>query len=56
MPISEATQKIILNQGNALQIAAQAELEGVKSLRRSGLLKVRQGMTSIEEVLGCTNE
>ena len=56
MPISEETQKIILAGGNALQIAKQAELEGVRDLRRSGLMKVMQGMTSIEEVLAVTNE
>ena len=56
MPISEATQTIILEGGNALQIAKQAEREGVQNLRRSGLKKVMQGLTSIEEVLACTNE
>jgi type IV pilus assembly protein PilB len=56
MPISPAIEALILGHGNAMQIAAQAELEGVNSLRRSGLLKVKQGMTSLEEVLGCTNE
>jgi type IV pilus assembly protein PilB len=56
MPISEETQKIILSNGNALQIAAQAQAEGVRDLRRSGLMKVMQGLTSIEEVLGVTNE
>src|SRR5690606_23086778 len=54
MPISEDMQKLILANGNALQIAAQAQAEGVRDLRRSGLLKVIQGMTSIEEVLGVT--
>jgi type IV pilus assembly protein PilB len=39
-----------------MDIAAQAKLEGVRSLRQSGLHKVRMGMTSLEEVLGCTNE
>ncbi len=39
-----------------MEIAAQAEKEGVNSLRRSGLMKVKQGLTSLEEVLGCTNE
>ncbi|MEC5161031.1 MULTISPECIES: type IV-A pilus assembly ATPase PilB [unclassified Janthinobacterium] len=56
MPITEAIEKIILNHGNSLEIARQSESEGVKSLRRSGLMKVRQGLTSLEEVLGCTNE
>ncbi|MDC8759852.1 type IV-A pilus assembly ATPase PilB [Janthinobacterium fluminis] len=56
MPITEAIEKIILAHGNSLEIARQSEAEGVKSLRRSGLVKVRQGLTSLEEVLGCTNE
>jgi len=56
MPISPAIEELILTHGNAMQIAAQAEREGVNSLRRSGLMKVKQGLTSLEEVLGCTNE
>jgi len=56
MPITPAIEKIILAHGNSMQIAAQSESEGVKSLRRSGLMKVKQGLTSLEEVLGCTNE
>jgi type IV pilus assembly protein PilB len=56
MPISEDTQRLILNGGNAMEIAIQAKAEGVQDLRRSGLKKVMQGVTSIEEVLGCTNE
>jgi type IV pilus assembly protein PilB len=56
MPITPAIEKIILAHGNASEIAAQSEREGVKSLRRSGLMKVKQGLTSLEEVLGCTNE
>ena len=56
MPVSEETQKIILAGGNALQIASQAQIEGVRDLRRSGLVKAMQGATSIEEVLGVTNE
>ncbi|WP_229223625.1 type IV-A pilus assembly ATPase PilB [Duganella sp. sic0402] len=56
MPITPAIETLILAHGNAMQIAAQAEAEGVKSLRQSGLVKVRAGLTSLEEVLGCTNE
>ncbi|WP_332815267.1 type IV-A pilus assembly ATPase PilB [Ramlibacter sp.] len=56
MPISEEIQRIILRDGSSMEIAAQARSEGVKSLRQSGLHKVRTGMTSLEEVLGCTNE
>ena len=56
MPISEQIERIILENGTAPDIERQARSEGVKSLRQSGLLKVMQGMTSLEEVLGCTNE
>jgi type IV pilus assembly protein PilB len=56
MPITPAIEKLILAHGNSMEIAAQAEAEGVNSLRRSGLMKVKQGLTSLEEVLGCTNE
>ena len=56
MPISEDIQRIILADGSAMDIAAQAQREGVRSLRQSGLSKVRSGLTSLEEVLGCTNE
>ena len=56
MPISEAIQEIILRDGSALDIAKQSELEGVRSLRQAGLQKVMQGLTSLEEVLGVTNE
>jgi type IV pilus assembly protein PilB len=55
MPISEDIQRIILADGSSLEIAKQAESEGVRSLRQSGLSKVKMGVTSLEEVLGCTN-
>ncbi|HMN92554.1 MAG TPA: type IV-A pilus assembly ATPase PilB [Hydrogenophaga sp.] len=56
MPISEEIQRIILRGGSALDIAQQASKEGVRTLRESGLLKVRQGLTSLDEVLSVTNE
>ncbi len=55
MPITEEIERIILAHGTALEIEAQAKREGVKTLRLSGLVKVKQGLTSLEEVLGCTN-
>jgi type IV pilus assembly protein PilB len=55
MPITEEIQRIILRDGTALEIAEQSQREGVNSLRQSGLYKVKLGMTSLEEVLGCTN-
>jgi type IV pilus assembly protein PilB len=56
MPISEEIQRIILRGGSALDIAKQAGEEGVRTLRQSGLLKVKLGLTSLEEVLSVTNE
>jgi type IV pilus assembly protein PilB len=56
MPVSEETQRIILRDGSALEIAEQARLEGVRSLRESGLHKAKIGLTSLEEVLAVTNE
>lgn len=56
MPISDSIQRIILRDGSAPEIADQARLEGVRSLRESGLLKVKAGVTSLEEVLAVTNE
>jgi type IV pilus assembly protein PilB len=55
MPISEAMQRLILSGATALDLGAQAKAEGVKNLRESGLLKVKQGMTSLDEVLSTTN-
>lgn len=56
MPISEEMQRIIMSNGNSMDIAAQAELEGISDLRKSGLRKVKAGMTSLTEVLATTNE
>ena len=56
MPITEAIQRIILSEGSALDIAKQAEIEGVRDLRQSGLIKVRAGVTTLEEVITVTNE
>ena len=50
MPVSDATGRIILEGGNAVQIADQAEKEGHWSLRRSALEKVKDGVTSLEEI------
>jgi type IV pilus assembly protein PilB len=56
MPISEEIQRIILTQGTAMDIAKQAKREGVRDLRESGLVKVKAGHTSLEEVIAVTNE
>ena len=56
LPISEEMTRLLMKNGTALDIAAQARSEGVRNLRQSGLLKVRQGMTSLEEIESITNE
>jgi type IV pilus assembly protein PilB len=56
MPISEDIQRIILTAGTAMDIAAQAQREGVRDLRQSGLIKVRAGVTTLDEVISVTNE
>ncbi|PIX97367.1 MAG: type IV-A pilus assembly ATPase PilB [Hydrogenophilales bacterium CG_4_10_14_3_um_filter_63_21] len=55
MPVTEAIHRIILKNGSTLEIAQQSEREGVLNLRQAGLLKVKQGLTSLEEVLAVTN-
>ena len=55
MPITEEIQRIILRDGSALEIAMQAEAEGVRSLRQSGLHKAKQGLTTLDEVIAVTN-
>jgi len=50
MPMLEEIQKIILQGGNALQIAEVAKAAGINDLRASALLKVKQGLTSLTEI------
>jgi len=50
MPISEEMGKLIMADGNAIQLAEQAKAEGVDDLHASGLLKVKQGLLSLEEL------
>jgi type IV pilus assembly protein PilB len=45
-----------MRSGNALDIAEQAKKESIRDLRQSGLIKVRQGITSLEEIEAITNE
>jgi type IV pilus assembly protein PilB len=56
MPISEEMERIIMKNGNAIDLADQAAREGIKDLRQSGLVKVKKGLTSLEEVEAVTNE
>ncbi|KAB7623135.1 type IV-A pilus assembly ATPase PilB [Alkalilimnicola sp. S0819] len=56
MPVSEAMGRIIMEGGNSLQLGDQARKEGIDDLRRSGLKKVMQGVTSLTEVNRVTVE
>jgi type IV pilus assembly protein PilB len=56
MPMSDEIQKIILEGGNALQIAAAAARSGVKDLRKSALLKAKNGVTSLAEINRVTKD
>jgi type IV pilus assembly protein PilB len=50
MPVSETIGRIIMEGGNAIQIADQSTAEGIPDLRKSGLKKVKDGVTSLEEI------
>jgi type IV pilus assembly protein PilB len=56
MPISEEMERIIMKNGTAIDLADCAHREGIKDLRQSGLIKVKKGLTSLEEIEGVTNE
>ncbi len=56
MPISEAMQKLILEGGNSMELEAQATSEGVLNLRATGLNKVSEGLTSLEEINRVTKD
>ncbi len=56
MPVTEAIGRLIMAGGNAIDIGDQAAKEGIWDLRRSGLEKVRQGLTSLDEINAITVE
>jgi type IV pilus assembly protein PilB len=56
MPVSAAMGRIIMDGGNSLDIAKQADEEGIIDLRRAGLNKVKEGATSLEEIHRVTIE
>jgi type IV pilus assembly protein PilB len=56
MEVSEVMGRIIMEGGNAMQIADQALKEGVVDLRRAGLNKVKEGLTSLDEINRVTIE
>jgi type IV pilus assembly protein PilB len=56
MPVFEEMTRIIMKNGTFIDIADQAASEGISDVRRSGLKKVKAGLTSLEEVESVTNE
>lgn len=56
MPMTEKMRAVIMKGGTEVDIANIAYEEGLCDLRRSGLLKVMQGVTTLEEVVATTNE
>jgi type IV pilus assembly protein PilB len=56
MPVTEQLGRIIMEGGNAIQIAETAKREGVVDLRQSALKKVKDGLTSLEEINRVTIE
>lgn len=50
MPVSGIMAEIIMQGGNSLDIANQAQKEGINNLRQSGLQKAAAGLTSLAEV------
>ena len=56
MPISEEIGKIIMDEGTALDVAEQAQKDGINNLRQSAILKVISGVTSLEEINRVTKD
>ena len=56
MQLTDEIQKIILEGGNAMDIAEAAQREGIRDLRQSALLKARNGLTSLAEINRVTKE
>ena len=56
MPISEDMEKLVMENGNAIELAALAQTENISDLRQSALDKVREGITTIDEVERVTKD
>lgn len=56
MPVSDGMRRLIMENRNAMELADQARREGIRDIRQSGLLKVRNGITSLEEINRVTLE
>ncbi|MCW9012710.1 MAG: type IV-A pilus assembly ATPase PilB [Gammaproteobacteria bacterium] len=56
MKLSEDMGRIIMREGNAMELADQAQKEGIADLRQSGLKKAKDGVTSLEEINRVTKD
>jgi type IV pilus assembly protein PilB len=56
MPMREEVKELILSRASTTEIKKEAIRLGMKTLRQSGITKVRNGLTTIEEVLRTTND
>ena len=56
MPVSNEISRIVMRGGNAIEIADQMRAEGISDLRSSGLEKVRQGVSSLQEINRVTSD
>ena len=56
MPISEQMGRLIMDNANSIDLADQAQNEGINNLRQSAIIKVLAGMTSIDELLRVTSD
>jgi type II secretory ATPase GspE/PulE/Tfp pilus assembly ATPase PilB-like protein len=54
MPVTEDLRTVILKNGTTSEIREMAQTQGMKTLRQSGLMKVIEGTTTVEEVLRVT--
>jgi type IV pilus assembly protein PilB len=54
--ITPALQRLIMEEGNSIEIAEQARRDGFNDLRTSGLFKAMQGITSLEEINRVTKD
>jgi type IV pilus assembly protein PilB len=54
MPVGEELRELVLQGGSADEIKRKAIELGMRTLRMSGLQKVREGLTTVEEVVGTT--
>nr|WP_286947603.1 type IV-A pilus assembly ATPase PilB [Pseudomonas sp. UBA6718] len=54
--ITPALQRLIMEEGNSIEIADQARRDGFNDLRTSGLYKAMQGITSLEEINRVTKD